>query len=220
MTPFRKTTRILVVDDHPVVRLGLRQMLSQEADLEICGEAGTAAEGLELAHETSPDLVIVDISLPDRSGLELVKQLATGSDPPRIVISSMHDEMLFAERALKAGAHGYVAKEEATRDLVEAVRRVVDGDMYLSEEMTQHMLQVSAGRASKDGAGGVESLSDRELEVFERIGQGLTTREIAERLHLSVKTIESHRENVKTKLDLRNNNELIRRAVEWWLRQP
>jgi len=215
-----KTTRILIVDDHPVVRMGLRQMLSQEADLEICGEAGSAAEGLELAEETSPDLVIVDISLPDRSGLELVKQLAAGSDPPRIVISSMHDEKLFAERALKAGAHGYVAKEEATRDLVDAVRRVAAGDMYLSEEMTQHMLQVSAGTASTDGATGVESLSDRELEVFERIGQGLTTREVAERLQLSVKTIESHRENVKAKLDLRNNNELIRRAVEWSLRQP
>lgn len=213
------TTRILIVDDHPVVRMGLQQMLSQELDLEVCGEAGTVAEALELAAQSSPDLVIVDISLPDRSGLELVKQLTAGGDGPRIVISSMHDEKLFAERALKAGAHGYVAKEEATRDLVDAVRKVAAGEVYLSQEMTQHMLQVSAGTASTDGASGVEALSDRELEVFERIGEGLTTREIAERLLLSVKTIETHRENVKAKLDLRNNNELIRRAVEWTLRR-
>lgn len=211
------SARILIVDDHPVVRFGLREMIAQEPDMEVCGVAESASEALSALERESFDLVIVDLSLPDRNGLELIKQIETRQSAPRILVNSMHSEELFAQRALKAGASGYVSKEEDTSKLLTAIRKVLRGGIYLSETMTQHLLQVTAGKDPAQEEAGIDALSDRELEVFGLLGKALTTREIAKRLNLSVKTIETHRENIKAKLGLKNNNELIRRAVEWWL---
>ena len=214
-----KSIRILIVDDHPVVRFGLQEMISQEADMGVCGVAESATEALEVLEKEAPDLVIVDLSLPDRNGLELIKQIQAKGSPPRIIVNSMHSEKLFAQRALKAGAGGYISKEVSTDELLAAIRKVMAGGIYLSEAMTQHLLQVTAGSDPSRQDSGVDVLSDRELEVFGLLGEALTTRQIAERLNLSVKTIETHRENIKAKLALENNNELIRRAVQWWLGQ-
>lgn len=215
----RPRARVFIVDDHPVVRHGLRQLISAETDLEVCGEAGGEAEALLGIDETRPDLVLIDVSLSEGSGLDLLKRLQARDDAAKSLIVSMHDEQLLAERCIEAGASGYVNKQEATELLVEAVRRALTGKIYLSPAMTDRMLhqKAAAGRGSK--AGGIESLSDRELEVFEMIGQGLSTREIALQLHLSVKTVETHRENIKRKLALESNLALIRQAMEWRLLQ-
>lgn len=185
--------------------------------MSVCGLAESASEALAVAARELPDLVIVDLSLPDRNGLELIKQLQANSSPPKVLVNSMHSEKLFAHRALKAGANGYISKEEDTETLLVAIRKVLDGDIYLSEEMTQHLLQVTAGTDPAEGSSGIDALSDREVEVLSLLGRALTTRQVADRLSLSVKTIDTHRENIKAKLGLANNNELIRRAVEWWL---
>jgi DNA-binding NarL/FixJ family response regulator len=211
------TARILIVDDHPVVRLGLQQMITQEPDMEVCAMAESATEALATLERESFDLIIVDLSLPDRNGLELIKQIESRDSAPKILVNSMHSEKLFAQRALKAGAKGYVSKEESTDELLTAIRKILEGGIYLSEAMTQHLLQVTAGTDPAHEKAGIDALSDRELEVFGLLGKALTTREIAKRLNLSVKTVETHRENIKAKLGLKNHNELIRRAVEWWL---
>lgn len=212
--------KILIVDDHPVVRMGLQEMINQEPNLEVCGLAESASEALAILDREGPDLVVVDLSLPDRNGLELIKQIrSTSGSSPTILVNSMHSEKLFAQRALKAGAQGYIGKDEDTDELLVAIRKVLEGGIYLSEEMTQHLLQVTAGSDPAPAGSGVDALSDRELEVFGLLGRASTTREIAKKLNLSVKTIETHRENIKTKLGLRNNNELIQRAVEWWLEE-
>ena len=207
--------RIVIVDDHPVVRLGLRQMLADEPDYEICGEAEGAPEALSVIDAACPDLVIVDVSLKNGSGLDLVKQLAARDRSINVLVSSMHDETLFAERALRAGAKGYINKEEAVDCMVEALRRVHSGAIYLSQSMTDRLLQSIASGDLENGKAPLEQLSDREMEVFELIGQGLTTRGTAGHLGLSVKTVETYRENIKTKLNLENNNELICRAAQW-----
>jgi len=207
--------RVVVVDDHPVVRLGLRQMLADEPDYEICGEAEGAPEALSVIEAACPDLVIVDVSLKNGSGLDLVKQLAARDRSINVLVSSMHDETLFAERALRAGAKGYINKEEAVDCMVEALRKVHSGAIYLSQSMTDRLLQSIASGDLENGKAPLEQLSDREMEVFELIGQGLTTRATAGHLGLSVKTVETYRENIKTKLNLENNNELICRAAQW-----
>lgn len=212
------TVRILIVDDHPVVRLGLSRLLSDEDDFEICGEAASGRETLQAVEELRPDLVLVDISLKDFNGLELIKQLRARYPSLRMLVSSMHDEFLFAERALHAGASGYVNKVQAIDNIVSAVRQVLAGNVYVSPRMTQRILK-SARRGAADLQSAVAELSDRELEIFSLLGEGRTTREIASRLNLSIKTVESHRENIKHKLSLHNNNELIKRAVEWTVRQ-
>lgn len=209
-------SRILLVDDHPVVRLGFAQLLSHEHDLSICGEAASAAEGLELAERLEPDLVLLDISLPGESGLELLKRLRKLRPGMPVLICSMHDEMLFAERAIRAGARGYIGKREAPDELVTAVRAVLAGERYLSPRFAQ--LLDAAGRGSRaELPGPVSALSDRELEVFELIGRGVGTREIAERLGISVKTAETYRENIKQKLMIESAPALARRAVAWVL---
>lgn len=207
--------RIVIVDDHPVVRLGLTQMLADQQEFEICGEAEGAAEALSVIEQACPDLVIVDISLKNGSGLSLVKQLAAKDRSIKVLVSSMHDETLYAERALRAGALGYIAKEEAIDSMVDALRKVRSGAIYLSPAMTDRVLQSIAWGELENGRAPLEQLSDRELEVFELIGQGLTTRSTADHLGLSVKTVETYRENIKTKLNLENNNELICRAAQW-----
>lgn len=210
-------TRIVVVDDHPIVRSGYSQLLNLEPDMEVCGEAGNMVEGLQVVDREHPDLVIVDLSLSEGSGLELCKQIKARQNGSRMLVVSMHDESLFAERVLRAGASGYVNKAEATHTLVEAIRTVMDGRIYLSSQMTDRMLCRAVGSEAFNDESPIHRLSDRELQVLEMIGQGVTTRQIAERLFLSPKTVESYRENLKAKLHLENSAELTRYAVQWVL---
>jgi DNA-binding NarL/FixJ family response regulator len=206
--------RVLVVDDHPIVRHGLVQLIEQQPGLTVSGQVGSAPEALDLAVRGGYDLAVVDVSLQGVSGLELIKQIRERGVETPILVMSMHDEMFYAERSLRAGAQGYVMKQRATQEIVKAIHRVVEGDLYLSSEMADQLLR----RAVDGGAGervGPSQLSDRELEVLQLLGQGVSTREIAEQLHLSIKTIESYRANIKRKLDLKNATELMRYAVDW-----
>lgn len=212
--------RVLIVDDHAVMRYGLAQLISDEEDMEVCGEAGGVSEALKVLENCEADLAIVDISLKDGNGIELIEQIRARDSQVRILVSSMHDEYLYTDRALRAGAQGYINKQEATEKIVEAIRQIISGKIYLSGHMAERMLHhmVGLGQATPAQAS-IESLSNRELEVFELIGKGYATRQIAESLHLSVKTIESHRENIKKKLMLQTNQELVRRSVQWVLEQ-
>lgn len=221
---FRKMTdsdsdprrRVLIVDDHPIVRHGLRQVLNQDDDLVVCGEAGNAAEALEKIAELKPDVVIVDISLETSNGIELTKSIRSTDQELPVLMLSMHDESLYAERALRAGANGYVMKQEAAETVVKAVRTVVQGDLYVSDAIASRMLRdFLDGKRGRHGRFGIQNLSDRELEIFELIGRGKPAREIADMLHLSVKTVETHRGHIKRKLKLRNAAELMQHAVNW-----
>lgn len=209
--------RILVVDDHPIVRQGLAALISSEDDLEVCGEAEGLSQAMQQFWEKKPDLLVVDISLENGSGLELIKELLAQDPEIKVLVSSMHDEALYAERALRAGARGYINKDQATDAIVSAIRRILEGRVYLSESMTERMVCRSISPGDDQSATPIETLSDRELEVFERIGHGETTRQIAEKLHLSPKTVETYRENIKRKLNCSNANELTRQAVMWAL---
>ena len=208
--------RILIVDDHPIVRRGLADVLSREPDMEVCGGAVNVSEALKALQESSPDLVVVDITLEDSSGLELIAEIKNRWSDVRTVVWSTFDEKIFAQRAIRAGAMGYVNKEEPIERLVGAIRQVLDGSFCLSPGMTNWLIQRAAGARplEEDPVG---RLSNRELEAFAMLGQGMTTRAIARRLDLSPKTVETHRENIKTKLDLKNSCALIRRAVLWVL---
>ena len=213
----RRPARILIVDDHPVVREGMRQLVERDPDLTAAGDAGSAQEALSAIEERRPDLVTVDISLPGANGIELVKQIQARWPDLFVLVTSMHEEKIFAHRSLKAGARGYIEKGQGMREIRKAIHRVLAGKIYLSSEMTERALERAAeGRSLDDTV--VDRLTDRELEVFLHLGRGHTTQEIAERLSLSPKTIESHREHLKTKLDIANANELVYRAVEWVLR--
>lgn len=207
--------RILIVDDHPLVRLGLRQLISDEANLEVCGEAEGASQALELMARLKPDVAVIDISLKEGNGVELLKKAKSRFKSVKLLVYSMHDEVLFAERTLRAGAMGYVNKQTANESIVAAIEQVLEGKIVVSDRVTERML---ARMASSDERGAMEpvaSLSNRELEVFELIGRGLTMREIADRLNRSIKTIETHRERLKRKLSLDGPNELLRRAMQW-----
>jgi len=206
--------RVMIVDDHPLLRAGLAALIGNEPDLEVCCEAESADDALVLARTERPNLIVLDISLAEGSGLELIKRLTNGEGEPRILVCSMHDESLFAQRVLAAGARGYINKQEATTRVIEAIRRVLSGKVYLSQRMTERLQQNNAGEARS-----VDTLSDRELEVFGLIGAGFPSSRIAEQLHLSVKTIETHRENIKKKLNLKSGGELTRYAVQWTLEQ-
>lgn len=208
--------RIIIVDDHPVVRMGLREVIGAEPDLEVVGEAGSTSEALDVISATNPDLVVTDVSLTGSSGLELVKQLRAKDDSIKLLVMSMHDESMFADRALRAGATGFINKEAPPEVMLQAIRRVLSGKLYVSADAADRMLRAAAGDPGA-AVSPVGSLSDRELEVFEWIGHGMPTRQIAEKLNVSVKTVESHRENIKKKLAVENNPELIRRAVQWVL---
>ena len=213
-----KATRILIVDDHPLVRRGLAEVISHEPDWEVCGEAATASEALRLVSELAPDLVTIDISLNDGNGMDLIKQVNSSYPEVKVLVASMHDESLFAERCLRAGAMGYINKIEATEKVLEAIRTILDGKVYLSEQFRQRMVHRMIGREKIDQSP-LESLSNRKLEVFSLIGHGLTTREIADKLHLSPKTIYTHRKSLKLKLNLKNATELNHHAVQWVLEQ-
>lgn len=208
-------SRILLVDDHPIVRQGLTEMINQETDVTVCGVADDLHKALDAIATLKPDLVIVDISLKGSNGIELLKNIKVRYPKMRVLMLSMHDESLYAVRALRAGAAGYIMKQEATEKVLTAIRQVLNGEVYLSERMEKRMMQqLVGGRAVRTGSP-IEDLSDRELEVFGLIGQGHGTRQIAEQLHLSIKTIESHRAHIKEKLGLKNATELVQHAIQW-----
>ena len=209
--------RILIVDDHPLLRQGLIGLLSLQPDFEICGEASGVAEGRTVAADAHPDVAIIDLSLKDGSGIELIKEFKEQYPQMKSLVVSMHDELLFAERALRAGAVGYVSKQEAIRTIVQAVRTVLEGKLYLSQAMTERMVQMAVGSKSDGLRSPLQRLTDREIEIFEMIGQGLTSRQIAGQLELSPKTVETHREHIKEKLELKNATELTKHAVQWVL---
>jgi DNA-binding NarL/FixJ family response regulator len=207
--------RVLIVDDHPLVREGLVARISAQPDLEVCGEASGVDQALLLAGTSRPALMIVDLALKGGNGLDLIKKVKASDVSPRILVVSAYEEALFAERALRAGAQGYINKQEVPGSIIDAIHTLLRGEFYLSVNLAQRLAgQALIGyRASR----GVESLSDRELQIFQLIGHGKSTRVIAEELHLSVHTIESHREKIRMKLELRNGTELLQRAVQWML---
>ena len=214
----KKRARVLIVDDHPAVREALALRIARQRDLEVCGEAADTSEALRLVAETQPDLAVVDISLKTGNGIDLIKRIKDRDDHIRIVVWSMHSESLYAERALRAGALGYVNKDQATDTIVEAIRRVLEGKVWLSEAMAERVLHRAVGAGGKAGTRSlVETLADRELEVFRLIGQGVKTAEIAERLHLSVKTVETYRDRIRQKLELDDGTKLAHYATQWVL---
>jgi DNA-binding NarL/FixJ family response regulator len=208
--------RVLIVDDHPMVRRGLGETISAEADMEVCGEASDAPEALRLLESARPQVVIVDLSLKSGHGLDLIEQIKARDGQIKMLVSSMHDESLFAERVLRAGAVGYLNKQEPADRIIEAIRQAMRGEICLSPRMTNRLLHSVAGDEPL-GQDPLQALSNRELEVFDMIGQGLSTKQIAGKLQLSHKTVETHREKIKTKLNLANGNELAQRAVQWVL---
>jgi len=207
--------RILIVDDLPLVRSGFVQLISDEPDLAVCGEAADEAQALQLVATTTPDLVIIDLSLAGGSGINLIERIKAHYGEVCMLVVSMHDESLFAERVLTAGALGYLNKQEAPSNIIRAIRRVLEGRVYLSDKLTERLLDSLTGMAKAPGQSPMQRLSNRELEVFELIGRGMTTGKIADHLQLSTKTIETHRENIKKKLGLASGQELTRRAMHW-----
>jgi DNA-binding NarL/FixJ family response regulator len=209
--------KILIVDDHPLVRAGLAQLISDCPDLEVCAEAADMAEALKQIDSTNPDLAIIDLSLAGGSGLDLIEHIKSRNRNILMLVASMHDEMLYAERVLAAGARGYINKQEAQESIIRAIRQVLSGKVYLSEAMTERMLSgmVDAGPEKRD----IDSLSNRELQVFELIGQGVPSGQIASQLNLSIKTIETHQAHIKRKLGLGSAHELNQRAIRWTMDQ-
>ncbi|MGI6454454.1 MAG: response regulator [bacterium] len=216
---FGSKIRIIVVDDHPIVCRGLCDLINEEPDLEVIAEAADADEALQQIELNEPDLVIVDLMLKGTSGIELIKQIRSRFKNIKMLVSSIHDETIYAERALRAGATGYVNKQVATQNIISAIHTVMSGKVYLSDQQSNWMLNQFVDVNQKPENFYINSLSDRELEIFERFGRGMSTRQIADKLNLSVKTVETHRENIKKKLNLENGNELIRCAVHWVLEQ-
>jgi DNA-binding NarL/FixJ family response regulator len=208
--------RILLVDDHPLVREGIATLIRTTPDLVITAEAGSAADALSALEEEQPDLVLLDISLPGANGIELLKDLHVRYPRMHVLVLSMHEESVYAERALRAGAHGYIMKQEPGARVVEAIRCVLRGELYVSPSLAARMLKLFvANKQGKDTRTSVERLSDRELQVYTHIGSGLSTQEIAVQLHLSVKTIQTYREHIKRKLGLRNATDLVHHATHW-----
>lgn len=210
-------SRILVVDDHPLVREGLRIRLDAQPDLEVCGEAEDVDTALRLLEDLAPDLMIVDLRLRSGSGLTLIRSAPRYSPATRSLVLTAQDEALVGERALRAGAHGFISKQEAQSRILDAIRTVLRGGRFISQDLTTRLVgRALEGERADDG---IACLSNRETEVFQLIGQGLSTREVAGQLHLSVHTIESHREHIRNKLGLRNGAELVQHAVRWVLEQ-
>ena len=206
---------VFLIDDHPIVRQGLTLLLNQEPDLVVCGEAEEMHAALAAVEKVSPDILILDISLTGPDGLELLKNVRIKMPRLPVLILSMHDESVYAERALRAGANGYIMKQEATEKVLVAVRRILSGEIYVSERIANHMLQHYVRGADIARQSSVAELTNRELEVFRLIGEGHGTRQIADELHLSVKTVESYQAHIKEKLSLRSARELVQHAVQW-----
>jgi DNA-binding NarL/FixJ family response regulator len=211
----RNAIRVLIVDDHPLLRKGVSQLIDQERDLAVVGEAEDANKAITAIENTKPDVALIDITLNGTSGIELLKNIKVRFPKLKMLVLSMHDETVYAHRALRAGASGYIMKQEGTEKVLTAMRKVLRGEVYLSERLGDRMLHsLVNGRAQLTNSP-VEELSDRELEVFNLIGQGFGTRPIAEKLHLSIKTIESHRAHIKEKLNLQSATELVHHAIQW-----
>ncbi|OPY89191.1 MAG: Oxygen regulatory protein NreC [Syntrophus sp. PtaU1.Bin208] len=207
--------RVLIIDDHPILRKGLSLLINSEPDLEVVAEADNAQRAMEKIEAHKPDLLIVDISLPGIDGIELIKTVKlTHRDLPALVVS-MHDESLFAERALRAGARGYIMKQEALEKVLVAIRRVLAGEIFVSEKIATSMLEKMVSSEDRAVNSPIDLLSNRELTVFRMIGQGYKTSQIAEKLHLSVKTIESYRAHIKEKLKLADGTDLLKYAIQW-----
>ena len=207
--------RIVIVDDHPLFRKGLEQLIHSDGTFAVCGEAGNGADAMEVIRKLKPNLAIVDLSLPGANGIELIKNIRAEFQKLPILVLSMHDESLYALRALRAGAEGYVMKHEAMTNVIQAIREVLNGRPYLSPAMAAQVITKFAHRDIEGEADPVERLSDRELEVLELIGKGTEVRQIAKLLHLSPKTVETHRAHIKDKLDLKNSREVARFALQW-----
>ena len=208
--------RIVMVDDHPMMRQGLAALIHNEPDLEVVGEAENCAQALDLVKKLKPDLLLADITLPDKNGLELIKDIqALGGNGPQVLVISMHDEALYVERVLRAGGRGFIMKQEGGKKLMAAIRQVLSGQIYVSEKMSSKILEIFSGRRLDAESSPVEQLTDREFEVFQLIGKGLTTLQMANELHVSTKTVEVHRANIKAKLNMKTAPELLRYAVRW-----
>jgi DNA-binding NarL/FixJ family response regulator len=210
-----KKSRVFVVDDHPIVRQGLALMINRESDVMVCGEAETAQAAVQAIPTIKPDILIVDISLNGPDGLDLLKDVRTRYPELPVLILSMHDESIYAERALRAGAQGYIMKQEATEKVLVALRRILNHEIYVSERIANRMLQRYIGSRDPSRPPSISDLTDRELEVFRLIGEGHSTRRIAEELHISVKTVESYQAHIKEKLSLRSARELVQHAIQW-----
>lgn len=207
--------RVFLVDDHPIVRHGLAQLINHEPDLMVCGESEDGSKGLTAVRAAKPDVVVVDLTLKHSSGFSLIKNLNAADPKLSILVLTIHEESLYAERCLRAGAKGYLMKEEAMENVLLAIRRVLTGQVYLSEEMQSKLFRASGKRSEMVIASPLERLSDRELEIFRLLGQGVGTRQIAKLLNLSISTVESHRARIKDKLDVKNATELLQHAVKW-----
>ncbi len=208
-------SRIRIVDDHPITRYGLAQLINHEPDLRVCGEAESAAQALAAIASARPDLVLTDITMPGRSGLEFIKDMQGQHPGVAVLIMSMHDETIYAERALRAGGRGYIMKNEGGGKLLEAIRQVLQGQVYVSKNMSAALLEVFTPHRSSVSEATPGALSDREFEVFQLIGQGLSSRQIGQQLNLSVKTVGTHRQHIMQKLNVQTGPALIRQAVRW-----
>ncbi len=211
--------KVFVVDDHPIVREGLTQLINRETDLAVCGVAEEAQSALRTIEALKPDILIVDISLNGPDGLDLLKTIRTKDPGLPVLILSMHDESIYAERALRAGANGYIMKQEATERVLVALRRILNREIYVSDRVADKMLRQYVGASNPPSRSPLEDLSDRELEVLRLIGEGHSTRQIAEKLHLSIKTVESYQGHLKDKLGLKNSRELLQYAIECAMRE-
>ncbi len=211
--PETQKTRVLIVDDHPVFRTGLAGLVNLEKDLAICGEAQDASQAMRALEALKPDLVLMDLSLPGKSGLELLKDFRAMSPRTPVLMISMHDETLYAERVIRAGGKGYIMKQEGPERIIQGIRKVLSGGIFVSERISTLILDALSG--AKSGASPVSTLTDREFEVYRLLGQGREPHEIANILHVSIKTVDTHRMHIRRKLSLRNATELIHHATRW-----
>ena len=214
-TPLSNKLKVLLVDDHPITRQGMKALVNQQPNLDVCGEADNAAYAIELVGRLQPDLAIVDIALKTTNGIELTKNIKVHAPNLPVLIVSMHDEGLYAERALRAGAMGYLMKQEASEKIIAAIQRLLQGEIYLSDKIKEKMLHRFVNKKGEGMVFSIDTLSDREMEVFQLIGNGYSTRQIAQKLNLSSKTIDSYREHLKLKLHLESGAELVRHAIQW-----
>ena len=213
--PLARKKGILLVDDHSFMRAGLAQLIDRQPDMQVCGEAGDPAEAIQQLAKTKPDLVLTDLTMPGRSGLEFIKDLRAANETTPVLVISMHDEAVYAERVLRAGARGYIMKGAGGESLLIALRQVLRGEVYVSPQMSARILGNLSGSKPRGSSSPIEKLTDREFEIFQLIGQGKSTRDIAEQLHLSPKTVDVHRTHLKEKLELKDATSLIRHAVRW-----
>jgi DNA-binding NarL/FixJ family response regulator len=207
--------KIFIVDDHPLVRESLTHLIQQSPGLQVCGEAADAETAIDKIARMSPDLAIVDISLGTGSGIDLIRSINEQFPEVRTIVLSMHDERVYAERAMRAGARGYIMKRESTGKIIDAIRQVLLGNLYLSKDLTELFAQKFVSRPANVAGGGVDQLSDRELEVFQLMGQGYETRQIAETLNVNIKTVQTYCSRIKDKLKLSSGSELLREAIRW-----